>query len=241
MKYKLRDIIWVDGNAIFLAEFKSQYDLAMTFLRYQEYYESANAKFRGKQFTIIDFMEWYAREHDGVFSYPGDWSGFNVPDWVINDVSMRIPDFNKYDLEMHKIVSYINTKLASKRKTYASSQAGKFYLIGAVEGDSDVIEHEMAHGLYYISESYRKEMDALVKIMPEKEKAEMFAFLKKLGYAKKVWKDETQAYLSTGEYDWKITEKFAEVLDRHRPRRKILSHPDEDPIVMAKVMEAIRS
>lgn len=217
MKYKLRDIIWIDGNAIFLAEFDSQYDLAMLFLRYQEYYESANPKFKGKMFTLVDFMEWYASKHEGVFTYPSDWAGFNVPDWVINDVSHRIPDFNKYDLEMRSIVSNIKTKLSSRRKTYASSNAGKFYLIGAVKGQWDIIDHEIAHGLYYLNESYRKEMDSLVKKMPENEKAEMFDYLKKLGYAKKVWKDETQAYLSTGEYDWKIADKFAEVLKKYKP------------------------
>lgn len=42
---------------IFLFESDNSYDLAMTFLRYQETYESPNPKFRNKSFTIIDFME----------------------------------------------------------------------------------------------------------------------------------------------------------------------------------------
>ena len=66
MKYTLKEI----KGGIFLVEFDNQYDLAMTFLRYQEFYESP--KFKGKRFTIIDFMEWYSKEYDGAFTYTKD-------------------------------------------------------------------------------------------------------------------------------------------------------------------------
>lgn len=240
MKYKLRDIYWNGGDAIFLVEFKSRYDLAMTFLRYQEYYESASSKFKGKQFTILDYMEWYAGNHEGVFSYTTDWAGFNIPDWVISDVMVRIPDRNKYDHEMHKIATYIRIKMDAHRAKYKGKVRGKFYLIGTIEGEGDVMEHEFAHGMYYLNEDYRKDMDKLVKEMPTEEREEMFRYLKNLGYAKSVWKDETQAYLSTGEFDYKITTKFVDVLDKHRPKRKIMSHPLADPDVVKQVRKVVK-
>jgi hypothetical protein len=56
----------------------------MTFLRYQEFYESPSKKFRGKSYKLLDFMKWYASENDGIFTYPRDWAGFNFPGSIID-------------------------------------------------------------------------------------------------------------------------------------------------------------
>src|SRR5438105_13952294 len=61
---------------IYLLRFKTQYELASTFLRIQEHYESPY--FSGKIFSLEQYMDWYAAR-TGSFTYYEDWSGFNVP------------------------------------------------------------------------------------------------------------------------------------------------------------------
>lgn len=61
---------------IYLLRFKTQYELAATFLRVQEHYESP--RFHGRIFSLEQFMDWYAKRY-GNFTYYEDWAGFNVP------------------------------------------------------------------------------------------------------------------------------------------------------------------
>lgn len=178
---EVRDRIW-------RLHFKSPYDLAMHFLRYQENYESPNPKFREHQFSILDFMEWYSYEYGGgSFTYPSDWSGFNVPSEVIRRVlEGGIPDENRYDEFM--------------RSTYDScrSRSGdKFYLIGTF-GRSSAFKHEVAHGLYYVDPSYRSRMDELVDSLSKSSFRKLVKYLTKIGYAESVMVDEVQAYMATG-------------------------------------------
>src|SRR3989344_5759404 len=101
MKYSLKNI----AQGIYLLNFQSPYDLAMSFCRYQEFYESTNPVFKGKSFSLIDFMEWYSNKNNNrkrsdlkCFTYPDDWAGFNLPSYVFdNIIELGIPDMNKYD------------------------------------------------------------------------------------------------------------------------------------------------
>jgi hypothetical protein len=189
MQYKLTQI----KPKIFLMEFKNHYDLGMTFLRYQEYYESRSSKFRGKNFTIIDFMEWYAKEYGaGIFTYPLDWSGYNIPSHIISSVRPTIEDNNKYDEEMYKIYDKCQKEVGDD-----------FYLIGAQDDKQNdiVIKHELAHGFFYTNAEYRKKMTALVGKLTPSFRNKMKAELKEIGYTPKVYIDEMQAYLSTGMID----------------------------------------
>ena len=61
---------------VFLLRYQSQYELATTFLRFQEHYESR--RFRNRVFSLEDFMDWYASRFGG-FTYYQDWAGFNLP------------------------------------------------------------------------------------------------------------------------------------------------------------------
>ena len=65
---------------IYLIESKTRQDLAATFMRVQEYYESP--VFGGRTFSVGEFAAWYASEY-GAFTYCQDWSGFNIPSWVL--------------------------------------------------------------------------------------------------------------------------------------------------------------
>ena len=64
---------------VFAVIVKDHYHRAMLFCRVQEYYESPNPDFRGKNFSIWDYIEWYSREHNDVFTYTFDWGGFKIP------------------------------------------------------------------------------------------------------------------------------------------------------------------
>lgn len=183
-KYK----VYETRNRIFFANFNSQYDLAMHFLRYQEFYESPFIHFKGKTWHIVDFMDHYRIKHKlDYFSYPEDWGGFNIPSYVFEKVwKLGIPDPNRYDEEMTKIYEYC--------KSQAKGQS--FYLIGAV-GKGGAFPHEMAHGFFYTNLKYRRKMQKLVENLNPEFKETFFRYLQK-HYHKYVWVDEAQAYLSTG-------------------------------------------
>ena len=176
--------------SIFLFEFSNHYDMCMHFLRYQEFYESASPKFRGKEFQIFDFMKWYSMKYGaGSFTYPNDWNGFNIPGNTIFDMWNQhlIPDKNLYDYEMYN----------AWRECHAKVGSMNFYIIGVVKGNS-ALSHEIAHGLFYLNAEYKKEMKKLVNGLDPAIRKTINEGLKKLGYTPKVYVDETQAYMSTG-------------------------------------------
>jgi hypothetical protein len=183
---------------IFSLEFRDEYDMCMTFLRYQEYYESPSPKYRGKKFKILDFMKYYSNAFGkGAFTYPIDWAGFNIPDYVIkNVVALGIPDKNDYDKQMWEVYQKCKKKAKGQR----------FYIIGVAKGNG-ALNHEIAHGLYYINPQYKKEMDKLVKKLDPDLRKVMNAYLLKVGYTPRVFVDETQANMAT-------TEDFANYSER---------------------------
>lgn len=186
---------------IFLFEFNNHYDMCMYFLRYQEYYESPSPRFRGKSFEIFDFMKWYSLKYGkGAFTYPDDWNGFNIPSSVIFDLWNKhtITDKNIYDYEMLQAWKECNHKLYEKTEL----PVNQFYIIGVVRGNK-ALQHEIAHGLFYLHPEYKREMVRLVKALDPKIRKSINETLKKLGYTPKVYVDETQAYMSTG-----LTEAF---------------------------------
>lgn len=188
---------------IVLMDFDNDYDLAMYFLRYQEYYESSSSKFRGKSFKLLDFMEWYSKQNDrGCFTYPEDWAGFNLPGSIILDVhKLGIKDINAYDNEMLRVYKKI-VKISPK-----------FYLIGTNGANS--LAHEVAHGLFYTNIKYKKSMTQLVKALSPSLKQDIIKQLTALGYAKHVHIDECQAYLSTG-YDLHTSAAIKNSIDKAR-------------------------
>jgi hypothetical protein len=189
---------------IFLFEFRNHYDMCMYFLRYQEFYESSSPKFRNNIFEIFDFMKWYTFKYGkGSFTYPNDWNGFNIPGDIIPHVwSLGIPDKNKYDLAMYNAWAECKDKVKDK-----------FYIIGVVKGNK-ALDHEIAHGLFFLNKEYKKEMTKLVKALPNSLKKSINEVLKKLGYTPKVYIDETQAYMATGLPE--VLEKIDQCIDARK-------------------------
>jgi predicted unusual protein kinase regulating ubiquinone biosynthesis (AarF/ABC1/UbiB family) len=76
-------------------------------------------------------------------------------------------------------------------------------LIGADSFDGHVMNHEIAHGLYYTNKQYKKNCDDLISKIKKKDYNLMKKKLLEIGYSndKKIIDDEIQAFMSTGLYN----------------------------------------
>jgi hypothetical protein len=182
IKYQIKEV----KPNIFAVIVKDKYDRAMLFCRVQEYYESPSTKFRGKQFSIWDYMKWYDTKNGYGFSYGADWSGFNIPIWVAKECYNSL---NKLETPYDKVMDQIVQKLNSHYNGY---------MIGAGNTSDETFQHEVCHALYHTDKNYKKQMDNLTEGLPKKYYDVFKNNLFKMGYASKVVKDEIQAYLQYG-------------------------------------------
>jgi hypothetical protein len=215
IKYELKEIY----PRVFLVTMDNSYDLAMTFCRVQEFYESPYKEIRGKNFNMVEFQRLYTmRRGESCFAYPEDWCGFNVPSNAIWNLyySNKIEDLNQYDTIFHKIIDKITCD--TNKNEY------KYYLIGAGTGDERTKNHEIAHAFYYLHPAYKREMNKLIKEINKRSYNKITNFLLNAGYTKKVIDDEIQAYLATGDsylqddgikIPKNITKKFQKVLEEY--------------------------
>ena len=186
---------------VYALTFENQYDLCMSFLRLQEFYESQ--KFKDKYFTLEEFMDYWSKEFgNGSFDYPAKWNGFNLPSDVIKkwlDVFFWRNDIRSKEIELLNAIRYL-----MKQEANGGSLPQKYYVIGvhsdqSSKNNNEAIEHESAHALYYLYPEYRKSCDAMIEktsrgVIDKAEKT-----LKDMGYGKNVVKDELQAYFSTND------------------------------------------
>jgi hypothetical protein len=165
---------------VYHLKFDSKPEMAATFLRFQEYYESPNPAFRGHSFTLDQYKAWYI-EQMGCFSYYTDWGGFNIPGDVLKPfVEGQFDPLSDQELGLLDAVSGI-------------SRQQPFYLIGA--NDPRSMAHEMAHALWYVNRAYHKKMSALLNRIPSDFKDQFLGTLRDTGYCLDVVEDELQAYL----------------------------------------------
>lgn len=187
--YSLTEI----SKKIYHCKIKDQFDLAMVFCRSQEYYESPYPEIRGKFFSMMDFIKIYSKDNGNVFTYATDWLGFNICGKIIDKVyGTTIPiDYSCYDLVMDEIHKYIRNKISSTN----------YYLIGTGEEDSDgtILEHELAHAIFGLNSKYRKSVKQEVSNILPSAFHKIKNILNSLGYTKKVFIDEVNAYLSTSD------------------------------------------
>ena len=179
-------------SGIFGIFLDDEYHLPMLFCRVQEFYESDNDEFRSKKFSIWRYMEWYSKSRSGSFSYPSDWSGFNIPFEILEECyNIHEENETPYDAAMRWIIQEIS-KIKSK--------GSLAYVIGVVTNDEDntVLEHEICLGMYYIDSEYRLKADSITGELGKKYDKEFKKFRKNLlsmGYHEGVIMDEIQAYL----------------------------------------------
>jgi hypothetical protein len=187
---------------VFAVIVKDHYHRAMLFLRVQEFYESPNPEFRGKNFNIWDYIEWYSRRNNDVFTYPFDWGGFNIPLEVAYNCYDTLTDsYTPYDEVMENIIHQIYE---------LNSDGCNGYIIGADSTESDTFEHEICHGLYATNKQYKELVDEVTIAIPFKHYQTFRKNLLKMGYNGIVIDDEIQAYLSTN-YDYS---KFSKGVSR---------------------------
>lgn len=167
--------------------FDDKYEMAMLFLRYEEFYESP--KYRGRKFTLAEYISWYTKkpESPGLFNYHNDWTAFNLPAKIIKEVhDLGIQDPNHYDSIMLGLYGMM------------TSQDEDPYLIGYKKG-STANSHELSHAMYYLSKNYRDDVQAILKDDNLTGIVWLFSeALRDIGYHDNSIEDEIQAYINTG-------------------------------------------
>lgn len=180
---------------IFAVIIKDDYDRAMLFCRFQEFYESPFDEIRGRFFTLEDLMRVYTKRNKRHhFTYPSDSAGYNIPsDVLLNAFEVFGTSLNQYDHVMKEIVYFCEKK----------SKGKPFYLIGADKIRSRTMNHEIAHGLYHTNLTYRSSCDNLISQIPKRQYNFIKRGLIRIGYVdeKRIIDDEIQAFLSTGLVD----------------------------------------
>jgi hypothetical protein len=183
------------------------YDRAMLFCRYQEFYESPYKQFRGKPFTWAEYMRFYKNDRkENVFTYPYDWSGYNIPSNIMHKANHIFCKDTEYDQIMNDI--YFYCAIDSQNKN--NGTRCDWYLIGASSKDLKTMDHEIAHGLYFTNKEYKKSVKKLINAIKPKHYDILKKKLIKMGYAddKKIIDDEIQAFMSTGLYNTFDNETF---------------------------------
>lgn len=169
------------SNQIYMLEYKDNNDLASSFLRFQEYYESP--KFQGRIFTLGQYKAWYIKKF-GKFSYYEDWDGFDIPGHVLKPFYQgKFNPLTKKEKEILQIFRAIKTP---------------FYIIGVslkknLHLFKEEIKHELAHAMFYVDAAYKREVLSLLK----KHNVSLIkeAIEKNIDYASRVVDDEMQAYI----------------------------------------------
>lgn len=193
---------------IFAVSIKDNYQRTMLFCRYQEFYESPYEEIRGKFFTWEKYMLVYRnRWKKNLFTYPEDWSGFNIPS---NIVEKGLNAFNKDKGPYDEIMSDIWYHCENYPLRYNKPRT-KWYLIGADSFKSKTMDHEIAHGLYYTNKEYKKNCNELISNIKPSHYDKLTKKIVKMGYNndKKIIDDEIQAFMSTGLYNGLDTKELS--------------------------------
>lgn len=156
----------------------SQDELGMTFMRFQEHYESANKRFRNNIFTVGQLRNWYSETY-GSNSYHTHWVGFNFPSKVLRPFKDGLFDpLTSEETGLLHLLKYRNDD---------------FYIIGAQT--KDILRHELSHALYASNPKYREEIDTFL-IRNKNKLSKTNKYILDKGYCKEVLNDEIQAYIT---------------------------------------------
>lgn len=190
------------ADAIFLLRFPTQYQLAATFLRFQEHFESRY--FKGRVFPLEAFMDWYAAEFGG-FTYYEDWAGFNIPSTALEP--FYAGDFDPLLEKEQRLLALF----AHERRPY--------YIIGITRAaPSSDLQHELGHALFFTVPAYA---DAVRAAMRGHNTKPIERTLLKMGYHPSVLQDEVHAYLLT---DAKMSARSRKLARLRRELRRIFNH-----------------
>lgn len=156
----------------------SQEELGLTFMRFQEHYESDNPLFRGGVFTQGQLKQWYSEIY-GANNYHTTWVGFNFPSSVLMPFKEGL--FDPLTTEEQRLLDLFKYR------------SDNFYIIGAQS--TSTLRHELSHALYASNLKYKLEIDSFLHKNQKKLKKTNSYILQK-GYCKEVLNDEIQAYIT---------------------------------------------
>ena len=181
---------------IYHVNFETQYDLCMSFMRIQEFYE--NPKFRGKYFTVEQFMDYWVKEcsvSSSLFDYTNIWNGFNVPGKILRrwDRKFASKEGLTARRERERILCNAIYKVTKKDKV----DWDDIYIIGTWGKNKTVIAHELAHAFYALDKDYKKDCDRLLKKIDKNKIEKVKKSLLASEYNERVLNDEMQAYFSS--------------------------------------------
>src|SRR3989344_6147654 len=185
MKLKCRKL----AKNIYWVIFESKSQLAKTFLRFQEYFESP--KFKGKIFNLPKFKKWYIKKSPhgiktGKFTYYKDWGGFNIPSKILEPFYKG--KFNPLSKEEKILLNLFKDK--RKKRSYIIATYKK--------SGKHTLQHEIAHGLFYANQKYKKDVVKILKKCDKKSRKEINKFLSNRGgYHSDLWLDETHTHIMT--------------------------------------------
>ena len=164
---------------IFLLEFDNNIELGSTMLRFQEFYESP--KFRGKFFTFEEYKGWYTGyDKKKKFTYYTDWTGFNIPSYVLKPFLKG--SFDPLSDNEKLLLNLFKNKNVDD----------EFYIIAVSKESEFLVDHEIAHALYYTNKNYKKDVDKILSNYDvEKIKDELRGTG---GYCEEVLHDEVHAW-----------------------------------------------
>lgn len=184
----------------------NRYELCSTFIRIQEFYESPFPEFKGKYFSLDDYMDHYAQSNDNKFTYFEDWTGFNIPGHSL--------------VEFYNI--FIKNELGRPKEKFVFESIkefidcldsnSKFYVIGTVNADKLTLDHEIRHACYYLNSEYQQVCKNIYQQLPDDIKKVINDKLTEFGYDKFVFEDETQAYFGS-ETHKSLRKRFQTKLD----------------------------
>jgi len=207
------------GENIHVLLFKNKYDMGMSFVRIQEFYESP--KFSNKIFDLEDFIDWYTLKYSEMrgFSYPFDWGGYNLPGkvidkWLCNIGRAIVPIESKtkltnkqfdnlcFETTRDRAKELLRTREYAILQPYLDNRESlrSKYLIGIsmdISGIRETIRHELCHAEFNVNREYKNKAIRVVREMPEEERSILIKWLGAKGYHSRVFIDEIQAYMST--------------------------------------------
>ncbi len=173
---------------IYHAETTYPKELAMTFLRFEESYEST--KFRGRFFTLLDFRKWFVKSAKIPKKrrrlYYKSWEAFNIPSFILK------PFYNgKFNPLSDEERSLLNEAAKIKER--------KFCIIGTSKKTTrKYLKHEIAHCLYFLHWRYRHNARKILHQIDKIQKKKLLHILSKEElYSDNVLIDELHAYLLT--------------------------------------------
>jgi len=219
---------------VFSDTYDNRYDLCMSFVRIQEFYESP--QFKGKYFTLEEFIDWWSFSESkikGSFDYPIRWNGFNIPGEVILNWLYECDEEILRDKEialLNRLAKKLKVKVGGVTAAYVfyallKDKLKGIYVIGChkQKGNKykkEIIDHELAHAFYTLYPKYKTSCKKLLTAMGRNKddkiiKECVYDNLVKIGYHDSVIEDEMQAYFSTGD-DFGIWSKFVDNFKKFR-------------------------